>query len=155
MKINLNLIIGFRNALPRVFLDINKHATIALRKKDCLNHLYYEKWPKIQNFQRGCHFSIRPLHSIIFSSAQFLVWPLMNSLDLSFRHPRNLKNLERFWSFLKFGQLIKRATGSSEQLLNALLLICTAETDDTVADQMFEKYSNQEQSVHLFKSDEF
>ena len=77
MKINLNLIIGFRNALPRVFLDINKHAmlhaTIALRKKDCLNHLYYEKWQKIQNFQRGCHFSIRPLHSMVFSSAQFLV----------------------------------------------------------------------------------
>ena len=117
----------------------------------CLNHLYYESWQKFKNFQRGCHFSIRPLNP-----RSILALNSKSGLDEFSRFVFSTSSeFEKSRKVLKFGHLIKRATGSSEQLLNALILICTTEKDDADADQMFEKYSNQEHWVHLYKSDEF
>ena len=130
-------------------LDI---ALVKSWKKVCLSKSFVLwKLAKIQNFQRGCHFSIRPLNP-----RSILALNSKSGLDEFSRFVFSTSSeFEKSRKVLKFGHLIKRATGSSEQLLNALILICTTEKDDEDADQMFEKYSNQEHWVHLYKSDEF
>ena len=126
--------------------------TFQFGKPVCLSKsIVLWKLTKIQNFQRGCHFSIRPLNP-----RSILALNSKSGLDEFSRFVFSTSSeFEKSRKVLKFGHLIKRATGSSEQLLNALILICTTEKDDADADQMFEKYSNQEHWVHLYKSDEF
>ena len=134
--------------LPILYINIG----FGLRKKVCLSKSFVLwKLAKIQNFQRGCHFSIRPLNP-----RSILALNSKSGLDEFSRFVFSTSSeFEKSRKVLKFGHLIKRATGSSEQLLNALILICTTEKDDADVDQMFEKYSNQEHWVHLYMLDEF